>query len=142
MSTRMQGKMTTGPGSAPGATGEGAFIARQSKVIGFDADLVQDATFNIPAGSDIVDILFDVTTAFDSATSATASVGTASGGTTYASGVNAKTAGRTRPSFTGAQVAALQDIASSTVVATVTSVGQPTAGSVRVTILYEPADNA
>lgn len=141
MSTRMQGRLSVGPTPSPDATGEGVLLARQSATIGFDATLVQTATFNIPVGSNIVDVLFDVTTAYDSATSATAALGTASGGTTYAGSVNAKTAGRTRPSFSAAQVGALIGITSSTVVATVTSVGQPTAGAVRVTIIYEPAAN-
>ena len=141
MSTRMQGRISVGNTPTPDVTGEGVLLARQSATIGFDATLVQTATFNIPIGSNIVDVLFDVTTAYDSATSATAALGTASGGTTYASGVSAKTGGRTRPTFTAAQVAALIGIASSTVVATVTSVGQPTAGAVRVTLVYEPAAN-
>ena len=39
--------------------------------------------------------------------------------------------------FTAAQLAAMDDIgANTTVYATVTSVGQPTAGSARVTLLY------
>jgi hypothetical protein len=51
--------------------------------------------------------------------------------------VNAKTAGRTRPTFSAAQLAAMDDIGTSTTVyATVTSVGQPTAGQVRVTVVY------
>lgn len=141
MSTRMQGKVTVGASGAPQTTGEGALLARQTAVLSFDATLVQNLTFSVPIGSDIVDILVDVTTAFDSATSATLTVGTASAGTTYASGVNAKTTGRVRPTFTTAQLAALQDIASSSVVVTVTSVGQPTVGSVRITLVYEPADN-
>lgn len=141
MSTYMQGQVAVGADPVQQATGTGVLIARQQAVIARDATLVQNATFNIPVGSDIVDIIVDVETAYDSATSATLSVGSASGGTQYASGVNAKTAGRARPTFSAAQCLALQNIASSTVVATVTSVGQPTVGSTRVTILYEPATN-
>jgi hypothetical protein len=137
----MQGKLTTGATPSPSATGEGAFVCRQKVTIPFDATLVQNGTLNIPVGSDIVDILVDNDTVFNSATSATVSVGVSTGDTTYASGVSAKAAGRVRPTFTSAQVAALRNIASGTLVATVTSVGQPAAGSITVTILYEPANN-
>lgn len=54
-----------------------------------------------------------------------------------AGAVDAKTVGRVRPTFTAAQLAAMDDIDGNTsVYATVTSVGQPTAGSARVTVLY------
>jgi hypothetical protein len=141
MSTYHQGQVQVGSAVVKSQAGQGVLLAVQSAPISFDADLVQDVTFNVPVGSHIVDIVVDVGTAYDSLTSATLSVGTSSGDTTYVSGVNAKTAGRARPAFTGAQVAALRNIASSTVVATVTSVGQPAAGSARVTIVYEPKDN-
>lgn len=109
----------------------------QSQIINFNATLVSEATFKLPANAQILDVLVDVLTAFDSATSATLTAGTASAGTQYVSGVNAKTAARTRPTFTAAQLAAMDDIGTSTdVFVTITSVGQPTAGQVRVTILY------
>lgn len=96
-----------------------------------------DLTFYLPDGAQIVDILCDVTTAFDSATSATLTVGTASADTTYAGSVNAKTAGRTRPTFSGAQLAAMANVGTNrTVVATVTPVGATTAGAVNVTLIY------
>jgi len=115
----------------------GLVVLSQTVLINFDATLVQNGTVYLPYDSQIVDIVVDVLTAYNSATSATLTVGTASAGTTYASGVNAKTAGRVRPTFTAAQLAAMDDIdTNGTVVATVTSVGQPTAGQVRVTYLY------
>ena len=115
----------------------GLAVLSQTVLINFDATLVQNGTVYLPYDSQIVDIVVDVLTAYNSATSATLTVGTASAGTTYASGVNAKTAGRVRPTFTAAQLAAMDDIdTNGTVVATVTSVGQPTAGQVRVTYLY------
>ena len=115
----------------------GLVVLSQTVLINFDATLVQNGTVYLPYDSQIVDIVVDVLTAYNSATTATLTVGTASAGTTYASGVNAKTAGRVRPTFTAAQLAAMDDIdTNGTVVATVTSVGQPTAGQVRVTYLY------
>lgn len=145
MSTRMQGRVSVGPTPSPdlaaATTAEGILVANQKVSIGYDGTLVQNATLNIPVGSDIIDIIVDVTTAYNSATSATFSAGTSSGDTTYASGVNAKTGGRTRPAFTAAQVAAMQNITNGTITFTVTSVGQPTAGAAIITVLYEPAAN-
>jgi hypothetical protein len=109
----------------------------QTAVINFNATLVQNATFNVPTNSQIVDFYVDVLTAFDSATSATLSAGTTSGGTQYLSAINVKTAARRPNAFSAAQLAAMDDVGSNRqVVATVTSVGQPTAGQVRVTLLY------
>lgn len=100
------------------------------------------ATINLPVNvkrgnAQILDVLVDVTTAFDSATSATLTIGTSAGDNTYVSGVNAKTGGRTRPTFSAAQLAA-STIATTakTVYVTITPVGATTAGAVTVTILY------
>lgn len=122
---------------APGAN-IGYAVLSQSFLINRDATLVQSNSCVLPANSQIVDILADVLTAYDSATSATLTVGTAAAGTQYASGVNAKTSGRTRPTFTNTQLDNMDDIGATNlnVVATVTSVGQPTVGQVRVTVLY------
>jgi hypothetical protein len=113
-----------------------AYLA-QTALINFDATLVQNATFNLPTSSQIVDFYVDVLTAYDSATSATLSAGTATGGTQYLSAISVKTAARRSNGFSAAQLAAMDDVGTNrTVVATVTSVGQPTAGQVRVTLLY------
>ncbi len=137
MSTYFQGAVKSGDGFSETATGVGTAELIQSQIINFDADLTQEATFVLPKSGQIVDVIVDVLTAYDSATSATLTVGSASAGTQYAGSVNAKTAGRTRPTFSAAQLAAMDDIGTSTTVyATVTSVGQPTAGQVRVTVVY------
>jgi hypothetical protein len=103
------------------------------------------STLYIPAGSIIESIVVDVLTAFDSATSATLSVGTSAGGTQYASGVNVKAAtGRIAVTYTAAQLAAMSGqtvlgVAAPTtapVVVTITPVGATTAGYVHVTINY------
>lgn len=137
--TTWTGPLASGDKNA-GVTGGpniGLAVLSQSVLINFDATLVQNGTVYLPFDSQIVDIIVDVLTQYDSATSATVSVGTASGGTQYASGVNAKTGIRVRPTFTAAQLAAMDDInTNGTVVATVTSVGQPTVGQVLVTYLY------
>lgn len=96
-----------------------------------------DLTFYLPANSQITSIVPDVTTAFDSATSATLTAGTASAGTQYAGAVNAKTAGRAVPAYTGAQLAAMANIgANTTLVVSVATVGATAAGAVRVTVHY------
>lgn len=137
--TTWSGPLASGDKAAGIAGGPniGLVVLSQTAVISFDDDLVQDATFYLPTNSQIIDVVADVLTAYDSATSATFSAGTSSGDTSYASGVNAKTTGRKYPTYTAAQLAAMDDIdTNTTLVATVTSVGQPTAGSLRVTVSY------
>ena len=137
MSTYMQGALKSGDGFSEVGGAFGTAVFSQTALINFDADLVQEAVFVLPKAGQLVDIVVDVLTAFNSLTSATLTVGSASGGTQYAGGVDAKTAGRVRPTFTAAQLAAMDDIGANTsVYATITSVGQPTEGSARVTLLY------
>jgi hypothetical protein len=116
----------------------GLLLASQSGTITQDSTNAVSRTFKLPPNSRIVDIIVDVTTAFNSATSATLSVGTAAAGTQYAGSVDAKTAAvRIRPTFTGAQLAAMADIGTDlNVVATLTPVGATSAGALRVTIVY------
>ena len=79
----------------------------------------------------------DVTTAFDSATSAIITIGTAAAGTQYVGSINAKTAGRAAITFTAAQLTAMLNVGTNTaVVITVTPVGATTAGAVTVTAFY------
>lgn len=137
MSTYMQGALKSGDSFSETSTGVGTAVFSQSQVINFNTTLVSEGTFVLPKDCQIVDVVIDVLTAFNSATSATLTLGSASAGTQYAGSVDAQTAGRVRPTFTAAQLAAMDDIdANTTAYATITSVGQPTAGSVRVTILY------
>lgn len=137
--TTWTGPLASGDKNAgvSGGPNIGLALLSQTVLINFDATLVQNGTVYLPYDSQIVDILVDVLTQYNSATSATLTIGTASAGTTYASGVNAKTAARTLPTFTAAQLTAMADTGTNgAVVATVTSVGQPTAGQVRVTYRY------
>ncbi len=137
--THNNGPLASGdklPGT-PGGNNIGLAVLSQTFLIDFDATLVQTRSVLLPVNSQIVNIFCDVLTAYNSATSATLTVGTAAAGTQYASGVNAKTAGRTTPTFTAAQLAAMDDTGTNEgVFATVTSVGQPSAGQVRVTVNY------
>lgn len=137
--TNWSGPLASGdrPAGYSGGPNLGFVVLSQTVLINRDATLVQSATVNLPYNSQLLNIVVDVLTQYDSATSATVSVGTTAGGTTYASGVNAKTGVRVTPTFTAAQLAAMASTSTTgPVVATVTSVGQPTVGQVRVTYLY------
>ena len=137
MATYFQGAVKSGDGFSETATGVGTAVFSQTALIDFNTTLTSEAVFVLPKDGQIVDVVVDVLTAYNSATSATLTVGSASAGTQYAGAVDAKTAGRVRPTFTAAQLAAMDDIDGNTsVYTTVTSVGQPTAGSARVTVLY------
>lgn len=112
-----------------------------------------DQTFYLPAGSQITTFVVDVLTAFDSATSATLTIGLTAGGTEYVTSVNAKTAGRAALTFTGAQLTAMLSSATNTsatnssgvptsaVVVRIAPVGATTAGQVQVTIHYAQPDD-
>jgi len=137
--TTFSGPLITGdrPAGYTGGPNLGYVVLTQTMLINRDATLVQSATMNLPYNSQITNIFCDVLTQYDSATSATLTVGTAAAGTTYASGINVKTGVRVTPTFTAAQLAAIASTGSvGPVVATVTSVGQPTVGQVRVTVQY------
>lgn len=116
----------------------GLVVLSQTALMTQNGTNVVNSTFQLPANAQIIDFNFDVLTAFDSATSATLSVGTASGGTQYASGVNVKAAtGRIAPTLTAAQLTNMANITTNTsMVVSITPVGATTAGSVRVTFLY------
>ena len=137
--TTFSGPLATGdrPAGAPGGPNLGLVTLAQTAVINFNNTLVQSVSVFLPANSQLVDVFTDVLTPYNSATSATLTVGTVAAGTQYVTSVNAKTGGRNTTSHTAAQSTAMANIGNNTaVVATVTSVGQPTAGQVRVTYLY------
>jgi hypothetical protein len=120
-----------------GGPNVGQVYLSQTFLVTFDATLVQSTSINLPASSQIVEIYADVLTAYNSATSATLTVGSAAAGTQYVTSVNAKTGGRNTTTHTAAQCTAMANITTNTALfATVTSVGQPTAGQVRVTVQY------
>lgn len=137
--TSFTGPLASGTKEAgvSGGPNVGLAVLSQTVLVTFDTTLVQSQTFNLPEGSQLVDVFIDVLTAYNSATSATLTLGSAAGGSQYVGSVNAKTAGRAAPTLSAAQLAAMADIGNNTsVVATVTSVGQPTAGQARVTLFY------
>lgn len=121
-----------------GGPNQGNVVLSQYVTITQNSTNAVTSSFLLPANSRIVGFNIDVLTAFDSATSATLTIGTAAAGTQYISGVNAKTAGRAAPTITAAQLLAASNIGTTnlTVFATVTPVGATTAGSVLVTCTY------
>ena len=130
----------------------GTTIITQQTAFTFDATLVQSVTLYVPSASKIINVFVDVITAYNSATSATLTMGKTAAGTEYVSGVNVKTAARTTPTFTAAQLTNMQSTpvdvsaansqqSSSALVVTVTSVGQPTAGTGFVTVQYAQSDD-
>ena len=146
-STHFSGPVISGDLQQGETNGPNQGFVRLSQV----TDLTQNSTtavsstLYIPAGSIIESVVVDVLTAFDSATSATLSVGLTAGGTQYVSGVNVKAAtGRIAITYTAAQLAAMSGqsvlgVAAPTtapVVVTITPVGATTAGYVHVTLNY------
>jgi hypothetical protein len=123
---------------------QGNVILSQSTSITQNSTTAVSSTLYIPAGSQIISFNVDVLTAFNSATSATLTIGTAAAGTQYVSGINAKTAGRATITYTAAQLAAMNGETvlgaaaptTAPVVVTVTPSGATSAGYVVVTMLY------
>ena len=99
---------------------------------------VVSGTIAVPQSSQIIDIIVDTTTAWNSGSADVLSVGTAAAGTTYASGVSVASAARVRPTFTSAQLAALLNTGTvASVVASVTPTGTAaTTGATTVTLIY------
>jgi len=117
--------------------------AYQFGVIVQNSTTAVSVTHKLPKNSRILAIVPNTTVAFDSATSATFTAGTTAGGTTYVSGVDLKaTAGRLSPTYTGAQLLAMENITTNTtVVVTATPVGATTAGRLSYWIHYIPGNN-
>lgn len=124
--------------TAEGSTANvGGTILSQSTTLTQNSTTAVSGTIYLPTGAVIISIICDNLTVWDSATSATLSVGTAAAGTQYVGSVNAKTAGRQTPTYTSAQLTAMNGIGTNTsVVATVTPVGATTAGITKVTLFY------
>jgi hypothetical protein len=137
--TTLSGPIQSGdrPAGYPGGPNIGQVFLSQTFLINRDATLVQSNSIILPVNSQIVEIYADTLTPYDSATSATLTVGSAAAGTQYVTSVNAKTGGRNTTAHTAAQCTAMANIGTNTsVFGTVTSVGQPTVGQVRVTVQY------
>lgn len=87
----------------------------------------------LPAGSQIVDVIADIVTAFTAG--ATMSIGTAANATAFGT-VAPTTAGRSTLTITGAQAAAIQNIGPVDQVIYATVGGAPAAGAGFITVQY------
>lgn len=124
---------------AAGPANAGYAILSQSAVLNQNGTNNVTQTFVLPPRSQILGFDLDTTTAWNSGTSASLTVGTAAGGAQYVTGVDVKanTSPRAAQTFTTAQLAAMANIGTNTsVVATVTVSGATSAGSSRVTVRY------
>src|ERR1700740_253042 len=111
--TSFAGPVMSGSRSAPHSPrappNQGLCLLMQEMVLVHNGTNVVNASIALPKHSVIVDIISDTTTAWNSATSDTLSVGVSTGDTTYASGVDVKGGtARLRPAFTAAQLLAMQ----------------------------------
>lgn len=95
-------------------------------------------SFVLPISAMIHDVVIDTGVAWNAGTSSTFTLGASAGGTDYASGVSTQAVGRLRPTFTAAQLTAMQNITSNTTVyATITPAGTaPTTGTTYVGLEY------
>lgn len=136
--TNVSGPVTAGTIKEGATQNTGYANLSQTATYTQNSTTTVDVTFYLPANAQITSFNIDSFVAYDSATTATLSAGTASGGTTYVSGVNMKaTAGRLVPTYTGAQLTAMANITTNTtVVVSITVVGATTAGNGRITVNY------
>jgi len=126
----------------------GYAVFSQSVTAATNADgTASSATINLPRNSQIIDILVDgvvvPVAGAGTATTVPVSVGTVAGGEQYVSATDLVAGGRAAPSLSAAQVAAMDDIGTSTaVVMTVDPNGTivTTQGVYRLTVLYSPKD--
>jgi hypothetical protein len=124
-------------GTTPANMGE--VVCSQSLPIGQAGATAVSATFAVPQGSQLTDIIVDPLTAWNSATSAVLTVGTVAAGTQFSSAIDVKAAAaRTLPTYTAAQLTAMSAVAGGNIVATVTPTGATSAGNTLVTIKYVP----
>lgn len=120
-----------------GAANTGIAALTQQVSLTQNSTTAVSATMVVPANAQLLSFFIDVTTAFDSASSATLTIGTSAAGTQYVGSINAKTGGRAAPTYSAAQLTAMLNVGSSTsVVVTITPSGATTAGAATVTMLY------
>jgi len=116
----------------------GAIVVAQSGSVGYAADGTVTTLFTLPAGTQILDINVDVTTAFNAGTTNTIKLGTTSGGAELVAATSVTSAGRESVATTGAH-AAWVNVGTSdvTVYATYNQTGTAaSAGAATISIVY------
>jgi hypothetical protein len=127
------------PAGREGGTQDWGYVA-VDQLVAISANAgagTKDHTFYLPKCR-ILAIYQDIETAWDSATSATLSVGTTGTPTLFTSTGNAKTAGRSVLPHTSAQCTQIKSVAAGTYIVQVVQVGAGSAGAGNVRIVYEP----
>jgi hypothetical protein len=99
---------------------------------------VQTSTIEIPAGAEIIGFQWDNRVAWDSATTAVGTIGSAAAGTQYVTSCNAKTAGAVAAEAGTAAQSLLKAPSTSDrlVYVTITPTGATTVGQSRVSVLF------
>jgi hypothetical protein len=129
----------------------GTTTLTQSTAFAFTAAGTTTNTLYIPAGSKIINIFFDTTSAFTGGTGA-GTVGNVASGTQYAPSTTITTGARATPTFTATNLtnmlstpvdvaAANSQQATSAIAVTVVAGAGVTAGSVVCTIVYAQSDD-
>lgn len=118
-------------------------VSQTTTVTTAAAGTATSATLTLPASSQIIDIIADMTVnevvGAGTATAIAMTVGTAAAGTQYVSSTDVFAGGRIALTFTAAQLAAMADIGSNTsVVVTLDPDGtiSTTQGVIRLTVVY------
>lgn len=106
MGTYAQGRQQSGSGFGPGRD-SGVNVQVKQVVIQATATATQDVITYLPRGAALLDVVLDATTLPTGATS-TVSGGTAAGGTQFFSATDVIAAPRSKPTFTAAQLTAMQ----------------------------------
>src|SRR6185312_16212810 len=124
-------------GTSSGYSDLGLAVLGQVTILNQNSTTAVTNILYLPANAQILDFLIVNLTQWDRATSATLTIGTAAAGTQYVGSINAKTAGRQAPTYSSAQLTAMNNIGANVAVyITVTVVGATTAGSTAVTVRY------
>jgi len=138
--TTFTGPLISGPKWNPDGNGPantGLAVLSQQVSLTQNGTTAVSATMAVPPNAQLASFNIDVTTAFDSAVSATLTIGTSAAGTQYVGSISAKTAGRAAPTYSAAQLTAMLNVGNNTnVTVTVTPSGATTAGAVTVTMIY------
>jgi len=113
-------------GSNPSdGTDMGHAVLTQQATIQAGGGATDTTSITLPAGAEVLDIIFDTQVAHTAATY-TVEAGITAGGEEYASATNIKAGGRVRPTFTAAQLLAMDDISTNTTMYFQAAAGTPT----------------
>lgn len=119
-------------------TAKGGILVAQTVTLTQNSTTAVTSSIIVPPCR-VHEIIVDGLVLWNSGTSATLTVGTAAAGSQLAGSIDLKTAVRVTPTYTAAQLAALVITAEDELFITATPSGATSAGTTRVTIVYEPS---